>query len=406
MSNIAVIGAGTSGYLSVLYFCTRYPEYNITWIYPEDNVTIGVGESTVPQVAEFLEDLGITPKEIINDIGGSLKLGIKFEDFVTTDYFHPFGIEDDEAALVEYIMKHNKIPDDIMSYDISFHFNVANLAKFLDNWFKRFDNLTIERKTVKSVDEVDCEWFIDCTGFTRAFVNEYYTDNLQSISNKVPNNAALVCRTNIPNNKRNAYTTCKAMDYGWIWNIPLRDELTLGYVHNDKYDVKDEFLNYLEREGLGSPELREVKMSTGRNKNHYKDLGNKKIASVVLSSAFIEPIESTGLYLTVFGIEKLDQLIHKKITADEYNSIVNYEYDVIVDFIAAHYKFGYRDNSYWNFYKNLSVELYKECAAYPTRSWNYVLQNKTLQVTELQKNKLKNPKPYSIWLNNYLKGQQ
>jgi hypothetical protein len=145
MSNIAVIGAGTSGYLSVLYFCTRYPEYNITWIYPEDNVTIGVGESTVPQVAEFLEDLGITPKEIINDIGGSLKLGIKFEDFVTTDYFHPFGIEDDEAALVEYIMKHNKIPDDIMSYDISFHFNVANLAKFLDNWFKRFDNLTIER---------------------------------------------------------------------------------------------------------------------------------------------------------------------------------------------------------------------------------------------------------------------
>ena len=65
MSNIAVIGAGTSGYLSVLYFCTRYPEYNITWIYPEDNVTIGVGESTVPQVAEFLEDLGITPKEII-----------------------------------------------------------------------------------------------------------------------------------------------------------------------------------------------------------------------------------------------------------------------------------------------------------------------------------------------------
>jgi len=50
--------------------------------------------------------------------------------------------------------------------------------------------------------------------------------------------------------------------------------------------------------------------------------------------------------------------------------------------------------------------LYKECAAYPTRSWNYVLQNKTLQVTELQKNKLKNAKPYSIWLNNYLKGQK
>jgi tryptophan 7-halogenase len=399
---IAVVGAGTAGYLSVLYFCTKYPEYNVCWIYPADNEPIGVGEGTVPQVTEFLKDLGITFKDIINDVGGSLKLGIKFENFVMEDYFHPFGGADTEAAALEYIMKYNKIPDDIESYDISFHFSVATLATFLDKWFERFDNLTIERRILHSVDDVTCDWLIDCTGFKRAFVNKYYDDNFLSIDNLVPNNKALVYRTNIPEHKRTAYTTCIGMDHGWIWNIPLRDQIGIGYVHSNQYDVKEEFLDYLEREGFGRPEVREVNMVTGRNKHHYKDTGNKKIVSVGLSSSFIEPLEATGLYLTVFGIEQLNKLMHDNITPTEYNTVVNYEFDVIVDFIAGHYKFGHRNNDYWNFYKTLPIELYRENAAYPKRSWNYILQNTTLQLNETQKNKLKNGKSYAEWLNSYL----
>lgn len=376
---IAVVGAGTSGYLSVLYFCTKYPEHNITWIYPKDNVTIGVGEGTVPQVTEFLLDLGITFEHIINDIGGSLKLGVKFEKFNSTSFIHPFGESDEEASMIEYMIEHNRVPENIQSYDISFHFSVANLATFLDAWFERFNNLTIQRKTVESVDNVDCDWLIDCTGFKRAFVNKYYTDNFLSIDHLIPNNKALVYRTKIPEYKRFSYTTCIGMDNGWVWNIPLRDEIGIGYVHHDIYDVKEEFLNYLDSEGFGRPEIREVNFASGRNKNHFKDLGNKKIVSVGLSSSFVEPLEATGLYLTVFGIQYLDKLIHGFITSDEYNNKVNYEFDVIVDFIVAHYKFGYRNNNYWNFYKNLPIELYRENYAFPKRSWKYILQEETLK---------------------------
>ena len=130
---------------------------------------------------------------------------------------------------------------------------------------------------------------------------------------------------------------------------------------------------------LGRPEIREVNFASGRNKNHFKDLGNKKIVSVGLSSSFVEPLEATGLYLTVFGIQYLDKLIHGFITSDEYNNKVNYEFDVIVDFIVAHYKFGYRNNNYWNFYKNLPIELYRENYAFPKRSWKYILQEETLK---------------------------
>jgi len=401
---IAIVGAGTSGYLTVLYFCTKYPQYKIKWIYPEHNETIGVGEGTVPQVTEFLNELGITFKHIINDVGGSLKLGIKLENFLSHDFFHPFGGPDTEAAEIVYIMENNKIPENIESYDISFHFSVANFAKFLDKWFERFNNLTIERQTVHSVEEINCDWLIDCTGFKKAFVNKYYDDNFVSIESLVPNNKALVYRTAIPEHKRVAYTTCKAMKYGWIWNIPLKDEIGIGYVHQDKFEVKEEFINYLEDEGFGRPDVREVNMITGRNKNHYKDLGNKKIVSVGLSSAFIEPLEATGLYFTAFSIRKLDQLIHNDITSEEYNDSLNLEFDVTIDFIIAHYKFSHHNNDYWNHYKNIPIKLYQPNAAFPERSWGYILQDKSKipTISFDQISKFEKSGTYTQWLEKYI----
>lgn len=400
---ISIVGAGTSGYLSVLYFCTKYPDYDITWIYPENNVTIGVGEGTVPQVTEFLKDLGITFKHVIEDIGGSLKLGIKLENFLEEDFFHPFGGPDEETAELVYIMENNKIPENIESYDISFHFSVANLAKFLDKWFERFDNLKIERRTVNSVDEVDCDWLIDCTGFRRSFINNYFENNFVPIDKSIPNNKAFVYRAAIPDHKRFAYTTCIGMKHGWIWNIPLKNEIGMGYVHDDRFDVKEEFLSYLEQEGFGRPEVREVRMVTGRNKNHFKDLGNKKIVSVGLSSAFLEPLEATGLYFTVFGIQKLDDLIHEKMSPEEYNTALNYEFDVTVDFIVAHYKFSHHTNEYWNFYKNVSIELYRPNNAFPIRSWGYILRDKSKipKITDNQISKLKDADSYYEWYKKY-----
>jgi len=395
---IAIVGAGTSGYFSVLYFCTKYPNYDIHWIYPENNNPIGVGEGTVPQVTEFLNDLGITFKDIIKTVDGSLKLGIKFENFVPETFYHAFGIDEDEAAKIEYFMEHNIVPENIEDYDISFHFNVANLAKFFDTWFERFNNLTIERRTVTSTDEVNCDWFIDCTGFKRAFVNEHYSDNFMPIDNFVPNNKALVYRTSIPEHKRSIYTTCIGMKHGWVWNIPLREQIGIGYVHDSAYNVKDEFLDYLEQEGFGRPEVREVNMVTGRNKNHYKKLIDKHIVSVGLSSSFIEPLEATGLYLTVFSIEQLDKLMHEQISSEEYNNLVNFEFDVIVDFIAAHYKFSHNSNEYWDFYKTLPIELYRLNHAFPNRSWDCILRKDSKKITKEQIKELNNTKPYVEWL--------
>jgi len=408
MKTIAVVGAGSSGYLTVLYFCTKYPEYKVTWIYPENNQPIGVGEGTVPQLLSFFKDSGISLRNLIEDIGGSLKLGIKFENFRPNTIYNPFGGPPAEKFELAYMIEHDKIPDNIEDYDIAIHISVAKLSKFLDKWFERFENLAIERRTVESVDEVDCDWLIDCTGFKKTFVNRYHADNFKSIDHLISNNKALVYRTTIPEHKRVGYTTCIGMKHGWVWNIPLKDEIGIGYVHSDQYDVKEEFLDYLEREGFGRPELREVPMLTGRNKRHCVDLGNKKIIAVGLSSAFIEPLEATGLKFTLDGIKCLEKLILGNITIDQYDEYINREFDITLDFIIAHYKFSHHSNDYWSAFKDIPIELYSRNSTFFIGSWAYILQENTvfpepsLEEKNNIKAKHKDDKTYAEWFKNYL----
>lgn len=382
---IAVVGAGTSGYLTVLYFLKNY-DYNVEWIYPENSVTVGVGEATVPDVTHFFEDCGIDLNKFIRDMDGSLKLGIKFENFYEGNHYHPFGTTDEQSAELEHIMKNNLVPDNILEYtDISGHFDVGVLATYLDSIFKDYDNLTITRKTIDDFN-LDYDWVIDCTGFTE-----------KDVPLEIPNNAALVYRTKEPVNQY-PYTTCRAMQYGWCWNIPLRYKTSIGYVHDDKYDVNEEFIQYIRDYFDVDPnpaDIRKVKMITGRKSQHV----DGKVISVGLASSFIEPLESTGLYLTVFGIRLVDKLIHSKITADEYNSIINNEFDLVTQFIIAHYKYSSNSNEYWDHYKTLDNTTYLENELFPKRSWNYILQENLPKLPVERMLKLRHGKKYSEWLN-------
>ena len=340
----------------------------------------------MPDVTHFFEECDIDLNKFIRDMDGSLKLGIKFENFYESNHYHPFGTTDEQSAEIEYIMQNNLVPDNILDYtDISGHFDVGVLATYLDSIFKDYNNLTITRKTITDFN-LEHDWIIDCTGFTE-----------KDVPLEIPNNAALVYRTKEPINQY-PYTTCRAMQYGWCWNIPLRYKTSIGYVHDDKYDVKDEFVNYIQSQfgvQVNPKDIRKVKMITGRKSNHI----DNNVVSVGLASSFIEPLESTGLYLTVFGIRLVDKLIHNKITAQEYNNIINSEFDLVTQFIIAHYKYSPNSNEYWDYYKTLDNETYLENELFPKRSWNYILQENLPKLSVERMLKLRHGKKYSEWLN-------
>jgi len=379
INRITIVGGGTSGYLTAFYLSKTYPAKTITWIYPEVNEPIGVGEALIPDVSHFLNDLGISHSDVILHCNGTLKVGIKFEDFNAPgeSFTFPFGIGEGikhNSASIDRIMKVDTVPDDMLEYsDISVHFRASELLAYMDTLVPAIPNLKVERRTA-TLEELagTYDLLIDSTGFRRRIAN--WPDNFVSIADRVPNNSALVFRhkyTDMPAQCK-PYSIFKAMNYGWIWNIPLGDQLAVGYVHDNKFDAMPEFLEYIKHKfGLDvtADQIGRVAMQTGRNKVHLKD----NVVAIGLASAFIEPIESTGLYLVTSALKKLAQYIDGTLDEEVYNQSINDEFDAVTNFIIAHYKYSSRTNEYWDHYKDIPVEDHKELDIFPAEAWDYVL---------------------------------
>lgn len=416
---ITVIGGGTTGYLAAFYFSTQYPDKQITWCFPEDNNPIGVGESLVPRTSHFIskigidENIGLSNLDIIKNCNGTLKLGIVFDGFNKPGerFSFPFGLGEDppyNTSTTLRMMEIEKVSENVLNYpDTSTHFRSSDLLKYLDKLSPKIKNLTINRQTVV-LDEIKNTYdlLIDCTGLNSKF--SFLPDNYVDISHIVPNNAALVFRHEYTDkaNQCKPYSIFKAMSYGWIWNIPLGDQLAMGYVHSDKFDAMPEFIEAIKQKlgiDVTSEQIRKVKFTTGRCKVHLKE----NIVRLGLASGFIEPLESTGIYLITSALEKLKLYIDNELTEDDYNNKVNQNFDDIINFIVAHYKYSARENEYWNHYKNLPVERYRETEIFPQEAWDYILSGfddtvpkpkETIDPAEFIK--IQKGMPYSDWIEN------
>ena len=378
IKRIAIVGGGTSGYLTAFYLAKQYPHKDIVWTYPEENTPIGVGEALIPDVSHFLNDIGISHKDIIKHCNGTLKLGIVFDGFNQEGekFTFPFGVGQTEkynSSSLDRMIATNKIPDNIYDYkDISVHFRAYDILKYMDTLTGQFKNLTIIRKNISVDDIKNFDLIIDSTGFKKMLSN--WENNFVEISDKVPNNKALVFRHPYTDKEKQCvpYSIFKAASNGWIWNIPLGDQLAVGYVHCDRFDVIDEFIEYIYQKfnlRVDKKDIGTVNMKTGRNKIHMK---NNTVA-IGLCSSFIEPIESTGLYLTTSALKRLKKYIDGSLSEQEYNEQTNDEFDGVMNFIIAHYKYSKRSNEYWNLYKDVPVEDWREIEIFPSEAWDYVL---------------------------------
>jgi tryptophan halogenase len=383
---ITIVGGGTSGYLTAFHLCKTFPDKQFTWIYPEENNPIGVGEGTVPDVCNFLQELGVSLTDILQHCNGSLKLGIKFDGYYEpgSTFLFPFGINSDQelynSSLTARVIETEQIPDNILKYpDIAVHFRATDILKFMDTLVPQIPNLTIERRNA-SYEELEgtYDFLIDSTGFGRHIINKVipFEENFIPLYDRLPNDRAVVYRHPYTDKESQClpYSTFVAQEHGWIWNIPLGDHLALGYVHLSQYEDEalETFRKYVNDKfniDVDPADLQVIKMVNGRNKQHI--IGN--VASIGLASGFVEPLESTGLYLTVSGIRKICSYIKGEITAEEANSLINVEFDIVVDFIIAHYKFSKRDNPYWCLTKNIPTTTFQPMDLFPIESWQFLL---------------------------------
>ena len=72
---ICIIGGGTTGWWAAGYLEKQFPDYDITLIESSDIPIIGVGESTLPQIAQFFEDMGMSEDEWMEKSNAQKKFG-------------------------------------------------------------------------------------------------------------------------------------------------------------------------------------------------------------------------------------------------------------------------------------------------------------------------------------------
>jgi tryptophan halogenase len=146
-------------------------------------------------------------------------------------------------------------------------------------------------------------------------------------------------------------TLATAVSAGWIWEIPLQNRRAWGYVHASDFISKDDAEKEL-RAHIGSLaddfEARYVPFKVGyRSKSWVRNC-----VAIGLSAGFIEPLESTGLYLSDMAAVMLTEYFpdhgDRDALAFRYNRIIANRFHEILDFINLHYCLTRRtDSDFW-----------------------------------------------------------
>jgi tryptophan 7-halogenase len=404
---ITIVGGGTAGWLTAAFLQNQLPHtvgcaVEITLIEAEDIPTVGVGEATIPSIRQTLSACGIDEHVFLKECGATFKQGIEFINWrsdpgqsVDNSYFHPFGEQimvagqdatwqwlqlppDQRGAYAEQFSVQSEIAkaghcpksfsdapyDGALAY--AYHLDAGKLAQFLKTMAK---GRGIQHKVQKVVEivragddiaaihldsgeRIEADLFIDCTGFAARLINSDKQNGFNSLSDTLFVDRAVVTRVE---NESLAdvigYTKSTAQTAGWIWDIALQDRRGVGHVYSSRYSdddaAKAELAAY-----VGTPvealETRRLDMRIGYHDQQWR--GN--CVAIGLSSGFLEPLESTGIYLIEMAnwamLEYVPRYLSGANPQASYNRILHNHYINIADFLKMHYCLSKRrDSAFW-----------------------------------------------------------
>ncbi len=408
IKNIVIVGGGSAGWMTAaaLSSLLNPRSVNITLIESEQIGTVGVGEATIPDIINFNALLGIREADFLKATKGTFKLGIEFIDWARKgeSYFHPFGVhgadmqgidfhqywlslnrKGDTRALEDFSMcavaaKSNKfaLPDGnprsaLSQLRYAYHFDATGYASFLHSYAEDRGVTRIEGKVldVQQAPEtgfisslqledgqvIEGDMFFDCTGFRALLMEKVLQVSHKDWSHWLPCNTAqaVACEQT---GELLPYTKSTAKTAGWQWRIPTQTRTGNGHIYCDEFISDDEAINSLlsdlDGPAMGSP--REIKFRTGCRSKFWE----KNCIAIGLSGGFLEPLESTSLFLIQEGISKFITMFPTAdmpgIVQDEYNRQLTQKFEQVRDFIILHYKATERDDSpFWNYCREMSI---------------------------------------------------
>ncbi len=408
IESVVIVGGGTAGWMTAAALSRYLPNATtkITLIESDEIGTVGVGEATIPQIAEFNRMLGIEENEFVCATSGTFKLGIEFANWgrVGDRYFHPFGAygfdlegtdfhhfwlrlsqSQDTPGLDAYSLNASAAysgkfirpdgdPRSVLSrLGYAFHFDATRYAAFLRAYAEQRGVVRKEGKVVNvhqnSADgfitavELECkdvikgDLFVDCTGFRGLLIEGALKTGYEDWSELLPMDRAVALPTTSTETPK-PYTIATARDAGWTWRIPLQHRVGNGHVYSSRFTDAEKatqvLLDAVDGEPLGDP--RHLRFVTGRRKQFW----NANCVAIGLSAGFLEPLESTSIHLIQSGVAKLLSLFPGReigpVERNEYNRLLSTSYQHTRDFILLHYVATERnDTPFWRYVQQIEL---------------------------------------------------
>ena len=184
---LCIIGGSTAGWWTAGYFEKHMPDWDIT-LYDSPNIPgLGVGESTLPQLKWWWEELGIQEKDWVKESNAVLKYGNYNEGWNAPEFDKPF--------VTRFWFNDDNKFDQMMADPANFDKNGKIIE---ENFYKEFDSpdsrsdyayhvcaesaadivrqsCTQTKYIEEEVDELPpgFDLYVDATGFKRKFVQDF-----------------------------------------------------------------------------------------------------------------------------------------------------------------------------------------------------------------------------------------
>lgn len=349
MKNIIIVGGGTAGWLSAFFLKKNYKDCNVSLIESSKIGILGAGEGATPNLQSMLiEGFEFDEQDFLNKVNGTKKYGINFTNWnkdLNHNFVHGFDVDGTENNVYSYHFNARLFAEYLKNKSIERGVNHIDdeISKFLK------DNNKITKISLKSGNEVQSDFVIDCSGFSRLIIGNEYNTKWNSYEDELLINSAIPFFINEENNDINQKTTAEAVEWGWMWKIPLRDRWGCGYLYNDTM-VDDLFITNEIKRLYGNKNIqinKKIKFKPGS----YENVWVENCVAIGLSSGFLEPLEATSIMTIVFQLRQLGSNLFDDSKKDEYNYNVRQFNFQNMMFIRHHYNCDRDDTEFWKMYK-------------------------------------------------------
>jgi tryptophan halogenase len=442
---VVIVGGGTAGWMSAAGIRRQLPaaDYSVTLIESDEIGTVGVGEATLPHIKIFNELLGIDEAQFMRATRATFKLGIQFCDWDRPGdrYIHPFGafgepwggvefqhhwaraqqagepcgaLQDYSFAVVAARSNVFEFPTEDRNsirstYSYAYHFDAGGYANFLRAWATERGVRRIEGQvcdvnrnpttgdvvelTLKSGERVAGDLFVDCSGFRSLLLARTLGVGWRDWTHWLPCDRALAvpCERVGPLTPYTRATACRA---GWKWRIPLQHRTGNGYVFASQFiqesDAEVALLGGLEAPARAQPRL--LRFTPGRRDKAWA--GN--CVAIGLASGFLEPLESTSIFLIQAAVIDLINLMPRPggvpvdpRLATEFNRLNEMQYERVRDFLVLHYIANRRiGEPLWDYLRSVplpdslehKLQLFRTRAALPNYQYGLFARDSWLAV--------------------------